>query len=63
MVQTDAYLHVYSGYNKAIQLAAPTGPAHPVMLFAHATIEHEARYRSEFERVYICRRIQRSPVC
>jgi len=60
-VQTEQYLHVYSGYDRATKLATPTGPSHPVMLFAHAKIEHEARFRSEFERVYICRRMQRSP--
>jgi len=63
MVQTDAHVDVYSGYGQATRLVAPTGPSHPVMVFTRAKLEHEAKFRGEFERVYICRRMQRTPAC
>jgi hypothetical protein len=52
-------LHVYSGYNRAVEMVSSTLPLRPVAVFAHATREHEARMRAEFERVYVCRRMQR----
>jgi len=59
-VQTEAYLHVYSGYGQGSKMADASGPARPVSVFAHAALEHEARLRAEYERVYVCRRMQRS---
>lgn len=58
--QTEAYLHVYSGYGRAAKMVDASGPARPVSVFAHATLEHEARLRAEYERIYVCRRMQRS---
>jgi ribosomal protein S18 acetylase RimI-like enzyme len=58
-VETETYLHVYSGYNRAATLVAPNLPLRPVSVFAHAAREHEARMRAEFDRVYVCRRMQR----
>jgi ribosomal protein S18 acetylase RimI-like enzyme len=58
-VQTDAYLHVYSGYGEARRMVSATGPVNPVSVFAHAPLEHESRLRAEYERVYVCRRMQR----
>jgi ribosomal protein S18 acetylase RimI-like enzyme len=58
-VETQTYLHVYSGYKRAAEMVSTALPLHPVSVFAHATREHEARMRAEFDRVYVCRRMQR----
>ena len=58
-VETETYLHVYSGYKRAAAMVSATLPLRPVSVFAHAGREHEARMRAEFERVYVCRRMQR----
>jgi ribosomal protein S18 acetylase RimI-like enzyme len=59
-VETETYLHVYSGYGRAATMVSSTLPLRPASVFAHASREHEARMRAEFERVYVCRRMQRS---
>ena len=58
-VEMQTYLHVYSGYNHAVEMVSTTRPLRPVAVFAHATREHEATMRAEFDRVYVCRRMQR----
>jgi GNAT superfamily N-acetyltransferase len=58
-VEARTYLHVYSGYNHAVEMVSGILPLKPVSVFAHAAREHEAQMRAEFERVYICRRMQR----
>jgi ribosomal protein S18 acetylase RimI-like enzyme len=58
-VETETYLHVYSGYKRAAAMVSAALPLRPVSVFAHAAREHEARMRAEFERVYVCRRMQR----
>ena len=57
-VETQTYLHVYSGYNHATAMVSTALPLRPVSVFAHAAREHEARMRAEFERVYVCRRLE-----
>jgi len=59
-VETQSYLHVYSGYDRAAQMVSAQLPLRPMLVFAHATREHEARMRAEFDRVYVCRRMQRA---
>jgi homoserine kinase type II len=60
-VEEYTYLHAYSGYGpaNALRMAEPREPFRPVIIFAHADREHEQRVRSEFERVYVCRRLVR----
>lgn len=60
--ETFRYLHVYA--RTEAELAASYERAAPgltpVLGFFHAAIEHEQRVRSEFERVYVCRRYERA---
>jgi ribosomal protein S18 acetylase RimI-like enzyme len=59
-VETQTYLHVYSGYNRAAEMVSTAAlPLRPVSVFAHASREQEGRMRAEFDRVYVCRRMQR----
>lgn len=61
-VETQTYLHVYSGYKRAAAMVTSALPLHPVAVFAHAAREQESRMRAEFERVYVCRRLERALV-
>ena len=58
-VETQTYLHVYSGYSRATEMVSTALPLRPMSVVAHASREHEARMRAEFDRVYVCRRLQR----
>ena len=58
-VETQTYLHVYSGYSRATEMVSTALPLRPMSVFAHASREHEARMRAEFDRVYVCRRLER----
>lgn len=58
-VQTEAYIHVYSGYNQVSRMVSAIEPVRPMRVFGHASLEHEARLRTQYERVYICRRMHR----
>ncbi len=51
------YLHVYSGYDGGVRMTTGHPPYRPVVVFAHASREHEKQARAEYERVYVCRRM------
>lgn len=59
-VETPTSLHVYSGYDRAAEMVSTELPLRPMLVFAHAKREHEARMRAEFDRVYVCRRMERA---
>jgi ribosomal protein S18 acetylase RimI-like enzyme len=53
------YLHVYTPYRGGAGMVGQHPPYRPMVVFAHADREHEARARAEYERVYVCRRMTR----
>jgi ribosomal protein S18 acetylase RimI-like enzyme len=54
------YLHVYvSDGDDDTGFTTPDGLSTPVTVFAHGRIEDEARMRTRFRRVYVCRQYLR----
>lgn len=55
------YLHVYLSWweEPGEGFATPEGLSLPVMAFMHASIDQEARMRSQYRRTYICRQYLR----
>lgn len=56
----EDYLHVYKSYGEEIDgFASPEPLSRPLIVFAHARLEHEEAIRATYQRVYRCRQYQR----